>query len=176
MTLGRPDLLLEAARAGDSDAFAELLRPHLGRAATVAAAVTGSRDDGADAVQTALVGAWRGLRSIRDANAFGAWFHRLVVRAALKQAERRRTRSVRLVARVTTPDEASTVAERLSLVQAFAELSAGDRSIVALRYVLGYGIEETAAALGIPIGTAKSRSHYALQRMRDAYDPAGDLR
>src|SRR5512140_3565182 len=76
--------VLLAALAGDGEAFEQLVRPNLGWALATATLVTGSSADAADAVQDALVAAWRGLGSIRNPDSFSAWFRTLVVRSALK--------------------------------------------------------------------------------------------
>ena len=80
--------LVAAAKRGDRDAFRELVEPDLAAALGTARIVTRSEADASDAVQDALLSAWRGLDSLRDPDAFRAWFRRHVVRAALKAAEK----------------------------------------------------------------------------------------
>ena len=75
--------LVEAAQAGDRDAFGQLVGPHLAAALGTARLVAGAPDAGADAVQEALLSAWLGLGALRDPSAFPAWFRQQVVRAAL---------------------------------------------------------------------------------------------
>jgi RNA polymerase sigma-70 factor (ECF subfamily) len=66
----------------------------------------------------------------------------------------------------STVDIATDLADRQLVDQALAGLSPGHRAVVALHYLLGLPLPEVAAALGIPLGTAKSRLHYALGAMR----------
>ena len=72
--------LVEAARAGDREAFRTLVEPYVGRALGAATIITRSPADAADAVQDALLSAWRGLPQLRDPEAFPAWFRQHVVR------------------------------------------------------------------------------------------------
>ena len=81
--------LVDAAVDGDRDAFRALVEPVVPGALGVATIVTGSPADAADAVQDALLSAWRGLPGLRDADAFPAWFRQHVVRAAMRTAKRR---------------------------------------------------------------------------------------
>jgi len=178
--LTRPEAhsLLDAARRGDGDAFARLVEPALAPALAVATVVTGSKADGADAVQEALVGAWRGLSSLRDADAFSAWFGRLAVRAAIKVASRQRRHRLaeigldRVGEGVNSSDSGSMDrALRLrTLDRAFDRLDPKDRSILALRHIGGFSTSEIASALSIPEGTVKSRVHASMRRLRAAYE------
>jgi RNA polymerase sigma-70 factor (ECF subfamily) len=128
----------------------------------------GSREDGADAVQEALVAAWKGLPALREPLAFGAWFHRLVVRSAMRAARKRsRHRIAPLAINELAPEPS---VRDHALDSAFDELSPPDRALISLRYVLGYGITETAVILGVPEGTVKSRGHAAVRRLRAAYE------
>jgi RNA polymerase sigma-70 factor (ECF subfamily) len=65
-----------------------------------------------------------------------------------------------------TPDVAGSLADRQLLDQALARLDPGHRAVVAMHYLLGMPLPDVARALGIPVGTAKSRLHYALAAMR----------
>ena len=78
--------LVEAARRGDREAFSYLVSPHLETALRVARVVSGSPDDGTDAVQDALLSAWQGIGSLREPAAFPAWFRRHVTRSAMKRS------------------------------------------------------------------------------------------
>jgi RNA polymerase sigma-70 factor (ECF subfamily) len=163
---------LRAAIRGDSDAFADLVRPCLPAALATATLVTGSSADGADAVQDALLSAWKGLPSLREPTAFPAWFRRHVVRSGLRLAgKRRRLRLVDIEAVQPSENEAlERQYRRRLLAEAFDRLEPRDRAILSLRYVSDLATAEIAAALGIPEGTVKSRQHAAVQRLRAAYD------
>ena len=161
--------LVSAAKAGDRDAFRSLIEPDLPAALGTARIMTRSEADAADAVQEALLAAWNGLGSLRDPGAFRAWFRRHVVRAALRAAERR-GRVAELDLAVAAPDGALDLAiDRRMLARAFDQLDARDRLILTLSHFWDMPIAETAAHLGIPEGTVKSRVHYAMNRLRAAF-------
>jgi RNA polymerase sigma factor (sigma-70 family) len=173
----RPDAttLLNAACSGDGEAFARLVGPNLPSALAVATLIAGSSADGSDAVQDALVAAWRGLRSLRDPAAFPAWFRKLTVRSATKTASRRR----RIRVAELSLDEPGTDAghdpldralELRALDRAFDRLEPKDRTILALRHAGDLSTQSIAEVLSVPEGTVKSRVHSAMQRLRAAYE------
>jgi RNA polymerase sigma-70 factor (ECF subfamily) len=161
--------LVAAARGGDRSAFAELVEPELARALGAARLLCRSRDDAADAVQDALLSAWRGLHGLRDPAAFGAWFRRHVVRAAMRMRPQPGPLSIDRVEDIAGSDLDQALELRL-LGRAFAKLSEKDRLVLTLHHFWRLPVAETAAALGIPDGTVKSRVHHALDRLRAAYD------
>ena len=161
--------LVAAALRGDRDAFRELVEPDLAAALGTARIVTGSEADASDAVQEALLSAWKGLDSLREPDAFRAWFRRHVVRAALRAASRR-GRVVELdLAAIAPEGDLDRALERRTLGRAFNRLDARDRLLLTLHHFWDLPIAETAAHLGIPEGTVKSRVHYAMDRLRAAY-------
>jgi RNA polymerase sigma-70 factor (ECF subfamily) len=162
--------LVAGARSGSGEAFAALVEPHLSRALTAATLIVGSPQDGADVVQDALESAWRGLSRLRDPQAFGAWFRRHVVRAALRTTRRRRN-TVPLGETLVDPIDRieQGLADR-HLARAFSALPSADRLVLTLRYHWGLPTSEAAAILAIPEGTVKSRLHNAIARLRAEYD------
>lgn len=162
------DGLLVSARSGSSSAFAELVHPHLRSAMAAATAITGSPHDAEDVMQEALLSAWVQLHQLKVEGAFGAWFRRIVVRAAIRSAKRgRRVHLADLSNRSVPGPEARLVG--LALAGAYDRLSPADRAVLYLRVVLGLSVADAAATLGVPTGTIKSRSHYALERLRAAF-------
>ena len=165
---GRP-CSYRAARAGDRDAFRSLVEPDLAAALGTARIVTQSEADAADAVQDALLSAWRGLGALRDPDAFRPWFRRHVVRAALKAAARR-GRVAELDPATAAPEgELDAAIDRRTLARAFDRLDARDRLILTLHHFWDVPIAEAATYLGIPEGTLKSRLYYAMDRLRAAF-------
>jgi RNA polymerase sigma factor (sigma-70 family) len=161
--------LVAAARGGDRDAFAGLVEPELAKALGAARILLQSGSDAADAVQDALLSAWRGLDSLRDPEAFPAWFRRHVVRAAIRIG--RRPHVVELdLSGAFAPEELERTVERRQLGRAFDRLEDNDRILLTLHHFWGLPIAETAGHLGIPEGTVKSRVHHAMTRLRAAYD------
>jgi RNA polymerase sigma-70 factor, ECF subfamily len=161
---------VERARRGDHDAFAELVDAHLARLDAAARLILRDPELARDAVQEALIRAWRDLPGLRDPDRFDAWLHRLIANACLDLVRRRRRRVIEVeltpIDSPATHDLAGALADRQLLDQALAGLAPGHRAVVALHYLLGMPLSEVAASLSIPIGTAKSRLHYALAAMR----------
>ena len=114
--------------------------------------------------------AWRDLPRLRKPQAFGAWFRQHVVRSAWKAARRQRSQ-VRLPDRWIDPiDHLERALASHQLQRAFEALEADDRVVLTLHYHLGLTNDETSRLLKVPVGTVKSRLHYALRRLRAAYD------
>jgi len=86
--------LVERARQGDHDAFAELAGAAISRLDSAAWLILRDSEQAKDAVQNALVRAWRDLPTLRDPDRFDAWLHRLVVRACIDEARRLRRHRV----------------------------------------------------------------------------------
>jgi RNA polymerase sigma factor (sigma-70 family) len=166
--------LVQRAMAGDHDAFSELARGAIGRLYAAALLILRDQARAEDATQEALVAAWRDLSALRDPDRFDAWLHRLLVRACYREARQGRRRwAVEMEVRPSRPvepDLAPDLVDRDELERGFRRLDADQRSILVLRYYLGLSVDEVAAALGIPLGTAKSRLHRATAAMRAALD------
>ena len=162
--------LVEAACAGDRDAFGRLVRPHLAHAVGAATLITGNDSDGADAVQDALLAAWQRLPQLRNPESFPAWFRSIVVRAALGMA--RRTRHiVELDMEVAAPlDQLDRALNLRTLRRALVRLDDKDRVLLTLHHYWDLPVAETARLIGVPEGTVKSRVHHAMHRLRAAYD------
>jgi RNA polymerase sigma-70 factor (ECF subfamily) len=169
--------LVELARNGDMVAFTDLLDAALGRLDGAARLIVRDPDLAHDAVQDACIRAWRDLPGLRDPDRFDGWLHRLTVNACLDQLRRRRRRPIEVyIEPIDVPaprDPTGDLADRLALDAALERLSPAHRAVVVMHYYLGMPLPEAAATLGIPVGTAKSRLHYALAEMR--VQVAGDF-
>jgi RNA polymerase sigma factor (sigma-70 family) len=164
--------LVGAARRGDRVAFERLVETEVPKALGAARILLGSSADAADAVQEALLSAWRGLDGLRDPDAFPAWFRRHVVRAAGRIAKRPRLVDLEAID-VSGSDDLERTVEQRQLGRAFDRLDDRDRMLLTLHHFWGLPIAETAGHLGIPSGTVKSRIHHAMARLRAAYDAEG---
>jgi RNA polymerase sigma-70 factor (ECF subfamily) len=157
---------------GDADAFSSLVDASLNRQYAVAALILRDGDRAQDAVQEALVSAWRDLRSLRDPGAWDAWLYRLTVRACYRLARSERRRSVveqnlSLDPEVPVLEDMTVwVMERDRLERRLSDLPIDHRAILVLRFYLDLPLATAAGILDIPIGTAKSRLHRSLEAMR----------
>jgi RNA polymerase sigma-70 factor (ECF subfamily) len=170
--------LIERARRGEHDAFAALVDMHLARLDAAARLILRDPELARDAVQEALIRAWRDLPGLRDPDRFEAWLHRLIVNACLDLIRHRKRRVIEVelkpIDSPVTRDVAGMLADRELLDDALARLDSGHRAVVALHYLLGMPLPEVARILGIPLGTAKSRLHYALGAMRTTVTATSD--
>src|SRR5437773_3433541 len=153
--------IVEAARSGDREAYADLIRVRGDRLYALAQRILRDVDRADDALQEALVIAWRDLPGLRDPGRFDAWLHRLVVRACLAEATRERRRIANLrVLPIDVPnvgDDFLSVADRDQLEQGFRRLTPQQRALLVLRHYEGREPTEIAEILGIPVGTVRSR-------------------
>jgi RNA polymerase sigma-70 factor (ECF subfamily) len=161
---------VDRAREGDHDAFSILVDVRLARLDAAARLIVRDPELARDAVQDALIRAWRDLPGLRDPDRLDAWLHRLLVNACRDLVRRRRRRVIEVELSpldiVAGSASAAALADRQLLEDALARLDPGHRAVVALHYLLGVPLPEVAVSLGIPLGTAKSRLHYALVAMR----------
>ena len=176
---GRPpdeSELVERARRGDADAYGELVHAHQGIAFRTAFLITGSSADAEDAVQSGFVKAWYALGRFRAGAPFRPWALQIVANEARNRRRsigRRAQLAVRAADEISggaaPSPEASMLAteERDALLAAVNGLREEDRLVVGCRYFLDLSEEETAAALGLPRGTVKSRLSRALAKLRE---------
>ena len=167
--------LVAAHLAGDPAAFGTLFARHRDRLWAVALRTTGDPEEAADALQDAMVAAFRRADSYRGDAAVTTWLHRIVVNAALDRLRRRRTRATdplpddleehagRGTLRAGTADtedpvEAAIRADRRrEVLAALRTLPPDQRAALVLVDMEGHSVEEAAGILGVPAGTVKSR-------------------
>lgn len=172
-----PDDFLPAARAGDRDALERLLRAEQPRIHTVCRRITGNDADALDATQEALIKIVRGLPRFDGRSRFSTWAHRIAVNAALDELRRRDRRPLvglpehpdgePIDPPGPDPDLDTTVADRLLLETALADLPDEFRLPVVLRDVARLEYREIAAVLDLPIGTVRSRISRGRGRLAD---------
>jgi RNA polymerase sigma-70 factor (ECF subfamily) len=165
--------LVLAARLGDEVAFARLIEAEAPRIYRAVLAVVRSPEDAQEVIQDATVRAWRHLDGLRDADSWPAWYRRIAVRQAFDRAGRqgrRRLHEIGLdsMGDKVEPDPTSGWADRVAVMTALAQLSNEDRALLGLRFGADLAVADVAAALDIPLGTAKSRLHRALSRLAAA--------
>lgn len=153
---------------GDSDAFGELVRRHRNRLWAVALRTLGDREEAADAVQDALVSAYRAAHTFRGQSAVTTWLHRITVNACLDRARKAASRKTapiddteRLEQLLEPHESASAPAERndlhRQLIEAMGTLPPDQRAALVLVDMQGYPVAEAARVLDVPTGTVKSR-------------------
>ncbi|MFC5665817.1 RNA polymerase sigma factor SigM [Kitasatospora misakiensis] len=161
--------LLARHVGGDREAFGLLVNRHRDRLWAVALRTLGDREEAADALQDALVSAFRSAHTFQGRSAVTTWLHRIVVNACLDRARRAATRRTRpldddpqrldtLVGSAEPADSPVVRAEvHRELSAALAELPVEQRAALVLVDMQGYPVAEAAALLGVPVGTVKSR-------------------
>jgi RNA polymerase sigma-70 factor (ECF subfamily) len=167
--------LVERAANGDQEAFAGLARLSSNRLFAVAWRILRDHHLAEDAVQQTLITVWNELPRLRDPDRFEAWTYRLVVRAAMAEARRgRRGALVQLLPddadASPAPDGFGAVADRDRIERGFRKLTPEQRAVLVLQHYAGMSQAEIADVLGIPIGTAGSRLHYAAKALRAAIE------
>jgi len=168
--------LVERAQRGDREAFGELAANEIDHMLVIARLVLRDPDLAEDAVQDALVRCWKSLPQLREVDRFDAWLRRILMRSALDLVKRRRRFDVSVERLRTEPSVADTTdsfMHREELERGFQKLSTEHRAVVVLHHYAGLSMPDVAASLGIPLGTAKSRYHYAMSALRAALDADG---
>lgn len=157
-----------AAQAGDRDAFAALIDGETQKAYRVTRAVVGNHLLAQDAVQEACIRAWRDLPRLRDANRWPQWFRRIAVRAAVDQARREKDafHAGNTHHEPSVADTSEAAIRRDEVARVLRQLSFEERALLALRFAADLELPDIASAMGIPLGTAKSRLHRALAKLR----------
>lgn len=163
------DLVIRA-REGDHEAFAQLVARSIGRLNALARLILNDYARAEDAVQEAYVDAWRDLRGLRDPDRFDAWLSRILIRSC-QNARRgdRRHRTIELPLAIDGPtlsDAQVQVANADLLERGLRRLPFEQRSVLVLTYYLDLPQAEAAAAIGIPLGTLKSRLSRAIEALR----------
>ncbi len=175
--------LIVRAQAGEVEAFDQLIAGRIDRCYRLAWSILKNEADAADATQDACVSLWRDLPRLREPALFDPWLNRIVVNRA-RTILRRRGRRVR---EVELPDEFETplaahrgptdepleirgVADADAMAQAFGRLTEDQRALLVAHHVDGVPLAAIAKALGIPLGTAKSRLHTARRALEVALE------
>ena len=165
--------LVRLARDGDRDAYDILVTELIDHMYRIARLVLRDFDSAEDAVQEALVRCWRDLPRLREPDRFDAWLNRILLNAINDEARDRRRldAGVRLLhPESVQADGSGALADRDELARVFDRLSIEHRTIVVLHHYLGLTVDEAARTIGIPVGTAKSRLHYATEALRAGLD------
>ena len=165
--------LVEQAKQGSEDAFAQLVLDNQNRVYTLALRLTGDREDAADLAQEAFVRAWQGLASFQGESSFSTWLYRLATNVCIDHLRRQKRREgverpAPLEDGEGTPIEPADWSQEphrrleqqersLALERALAQLPEHQRRPLMLRELSGLSYQEIGAALDLDLGTVKSR-------------------
>jgi RNA polymerase sigma-70 factor (ECF subfamily) len=164
----RERALIERARSGDRDAFDELVAAHLPRVWNVVWRVVRHREDAEDVTQEVFVRAWRALPEYRAEAKLSTWLHRIAMNVALNHADRASEKARRQSVTLDPERDARPAAEtpidaleaeelRRRLAECLDALPPAWRAALALREGSSMSYDEMARALGIALGTVRSR-------------------
>lgn len=173
--------LVDRAKSGDVNAFAELVRISQAEVYTLAFRLTGNEDDARDVAQDAYLRAFKALKRFRGDARFSTWMYRITANCASSHLSRRsKTSHDELSDDDAMPDErpesnpegmAEAGALRDRMTSALAELPAPLRAVVVLRDVYDLPHEAIASELGITEAAAKVRLHRARRKLRERLFP-----
>ncbi len=162
--------LVDQAQHGDVEAFDALARTVGDQCMAIAFRILRDADQADDAVQAALITAWRQLRDLRDTDRFEPWLHRILTRECYAEARRRRRWSADLrvlyPAAEVDPGDYLSVNDRDQLDRAFRRLTLEQRAVVVFHHYLDLPVTEVAERVGVPVGTVKSRLFHATRALR----------
>lgn len=161
------------------EAFFALLRPEQGKLYRTALAILGNEADARDALQEAVIRAYRAFAQLKGGPAsFPAWMRRILVNQCT-HILRRRAKVIPVEQPMDLrpdPERVQEMPEGSEVWEAVRRLPEHYRAVVVLRFLDDMSLEDIAAALDIPLGTVKSRLHTALRLLRQWLTPAGERR
>jgi RNA polymerase sigma-70 factor (ECF subfamily) len=167
------ELVIRAQR-GDQGAYTMVAGEIADRFLAVARRILRDLDLAEDATQQALIAIWQDLPQLRDPARFEAWAYRLLVNACYTEGRRQRrwAPNIRLLQaeEPAAGDDLTSVIDRDQLEAGFRRLPLDHRAVVVLHHYLDLPLERVADVLGIPVGTAHSRLHYAMRGLRAALE------
>lgn len=194
---GADAALLKRLRAGEDDAFDELVAATGGRLMAVARQMLGEEQDAQDAVQEGYLNAFRSIDRFDGRAALSTWLHRIVVNACLMKLRHKRRHPARSMDdllpqfledghqrtpnkpwRPSTPSGIQGQELHALIRGKIEELPDQYREVIVLRDLVGLDTEETANVLGVSLSAVKTRLQRARQALRALLDPFftdGDL-
>jgi RNA polymerase sigma-70 factor (ECF subfamily) len=165
-------LLVVRCQTGDEAAFAELVERYAARVRYFLRKLLGSADRADDALQDVWLDVYRGLPNLAAAGAFRAWLYRIARDRALGKLRRSRIELPLVGDEVASEVEEPFDAEDAERIHAaLDQLPAEQREVLVLRFVEDMSYEEIARVVGCPLGTIRSRIHYAKQALRRLLEP-----
>jgi RNA polymerase sigma-70 factor (ECF subfamily) len=170
-----PEPMATQSEQDREEAFARLIEEGLDRSFRMAWLVLRNDADAEDAVQDAVVSAWKHWRELRERDRFDAWFGRILLnrcRDRLRTAGRTQELDLNPGLPSQETDAVARLERRIDIVRAFESLNADQRIAVVLRYWADLTVDQIAERVQAPAGTVKSRLHHALERLRTSLEQA----
>ena len=183
------DLLVEAFREGKAGAFDAIVRTHQDRVYAFCLRMLADREDALDVAQEVFLSAYRNLAGFRGEASLSTWLLRIAANRSLNRIRQRATRAAREVMSIEPQEDGDSPFQppgreedrpdrmmesretRKILEAAIANLDEDSRMLVLLSDVEGFSYEELSEAVGIPLGTVKSRLHRARMALRKMLAP-----
>ena len=173
------ELLAIRCRRGDRDAFEELIRSWEGRLLYFIRRIVRGEADAWDILQKSWLRVLKGIRTLDDPQKFRPWIYRIVRNVALTHARVRESQPEHFVDESHEAEDESierTEFEDAELVHRGLEMvSLPHREVLTLVFLEDMTIEDVSFVLGLPLGTVKSRIHYAKKSLRTAIEQSGGL-
>lgn len=170
--------LIDAAIAGDSAAFEQLIQPLEGRIYAVALRMCANREDAQDCMQESMIRIYRALSGFKGQSSFSTWVYRITMNTCLDELRRRKARKSTSLDSLLdsgwspanetdTPERHAVQSEqRRTIERAIADLPDDMRAAIVLRDIQGLTYDEIADALSVNVGTVKSRISRGRERLR----------
>jgi RNA polymerase sigma-70 factor (ECF subfamily) len=155
------------SRAGATDDYVAAARANVDDAYRLAGYLLGDAAEAQDAVQEALVKAWRNWSSLRDVEAFRPWFKRILINVCYdRMRARRKIVDLEAAADLESKDTFAAMLAGDEVARAVGRLGRDQRTVVVLRFWSDMTLDQIGETLGLPLGTVKSRLHYALRALK----------
>lgn len=171
LTTADEAVLVQRIGSGDGFALEELMRRRHGHVFATCMGVLHNREDAFDATQETFAAVWRSAAGFRGDSAPGTWIHRIALNESIDMLRRKRRAHLIDIDRAREPadkgagDQLEAVELRETLQRAWARLTPALREILLLAYAQAMPLNEVARALGLPLGTVKSRSFRGRQQL-----------
>lgn len=168
--------LITLSRAGDCDAFTEIIRRRHAKIRKYMRYLCGHAADGDDLTQQVLIRAWQGIKRLKEAAAFDGWLRRIMMTTWIDSAKRRKLDFADETDVDSLPAQGDSAHGTRDLLEALATLSHGARVCVVMAYHDGYTHDEISAITGLPAGTVKSHIQRGAARLRAHLESSGEMR
>jgi RNA polymerase sigma-70 factor (ECF subfamily) len=161
-------VLLDEARSGDMNAFRAIVERHEGKVAGVVKGMLGDIPEASDVGQEVFIRLFESLENFKGESALSTYVVRIAINLSLNEIKRRKRKITMFESLDQAADRGAEESADLKemLEHEIRKLEPDFRVVVTLRMVEGYSVEETAALLGIPVGTVMSRLYRAQKKLK----------